>query len=1127
VKPSTNPLSISRLLTALCGAGLVTALLVWRFSSPIQAQESQKPPAQTPPPATNSTGTAGIAADPPAAPAATNTATAQASAPPQQDPAIAAAAAIQNLENANRANAAAANSTGTAGIPAGATNASAPSVGGTNAPPSSPGSTARQASDKGGPADGIELSFQGANIDVVIQWLAQTTGKSVMKKNQVQAQLTIVSSKKLPQREAIGLVYNALSLEGFSVIETSKSILIVPENQEPKLSPVLLEGSPSDIPEGRQRLVKIFPLKHSTPADLKDKVRPVLSEKAVIDTDDRSSSLIVTDYNDNLRLLEKLIKDLDVASISDSVVEIYNLKHAEAEELGTLITMVLTASAPPPSAPAMPGMPPGMQMPGGGRRGGNPGMPNMGQPNMGMPNMGGPPGTPGAPPGGGGGDANQVHIWPDKVSNRLIVLAPKSKLPDVKRLIEILDTDKPEDVAVRVIPAKHVTATDLVRDIAPLYEKMSGKSLKDMIEVSANDRANSLIVLSSESNFKSILKLVTTLDTDDATEKVVQTFVLKNADAEDVAKQLQDLNKDSNGGGNSRYYSIFYGGGNPGASKKLSVVADRRRNTLVVQGPPGAMEGVAKMVQSLDEPVTDDTLAPKIYPLKYVNAVDIEDVLNELFLKKTQQRGYYDFFYGDDQEQTADKNVGRLYGKVRITSEPYSNAIIVTANSAENLAAVEEVLKKLDVPSEAGETTFRVRLRFAKASTVANSLNILFAKNGSPPLRAPNQQQQQQQQPQPQQNQQGQSQNNNFQNSFGLSEETKEEGYFPWLGGQPDNARGADGRTSARPVSDLVGKVRVVPDLPSNSLMISANVHFFPQVLKLLEELDAPTPQVMIEARIIEVSSDFLNQLGVRWAPNGNAYSADDLDNGINPSISTTYATAFGGKSATAAAIANALRAGTLNASLNMDFLIQFLHRYTDATVLAEPQLNIGDNEIGRLFVGQKVPIATSTLTPAVGGSTAGYDYTPVGVILEVTPHINDEGQVALKIHCESATLQPGAGVGGDPIIDTRQFQTELLAKNGQTLVLGGIIQKQVNSVIRRTPFLSSIPGLGWAFKKTDKSTQEVELLVFLRPRITRTPDEAQELLEEADKKAPLIRPWRGDVLPSLLNDKAKPAPQK
>src|SRR4029078_9669972 len=106
---------------------------------------------------------------------------------------------------------------------------------------------------------------QGANVEMIVQWLAKTTGKSVFKNSKVQCQLTIVSSKKVTQREALNLVYRALSLEGFNTIETSKAIFIVPEGQDPKMSPEVIESSKSDIPEGRQRLIKVFPLKFVPP----------------------------------------------------------------------------------------------------------------------------------------------------------------------------------------------------------------------------------------------------------------------------------------------------------------------------------------------------------------------------------------------------------------------------------------------------------------------------------------------------------------------------------------------------------------------------------------------------------------------------------------------------------------------------------------------------------------------------------------------------------------------------------------------------------------------------------------------------------------------------------------------
>jgi type II secretion system protein D len=832
----------------------------------------------------------------------------------------------------------------------------------------------------------IQLSFQGANVDMIVQWLAQTTGKTVMKHPQVQCQLTIASSKKVSPREAIVLVYRALAMEGVAVVESPRSILIVPEGKEPKMSPEIVTGSVTNVPEGRERFLKVFTLKHIQAADLKDRIRLALTDKAVIDLDERANQIIITDYNDNIRIAGELI--------------------------------------------------------------------------------------------------------------------------------EALDTDKPEDVGVRVISLKNVGATALAKEIGPLYQKAGGKTL----DIAADERANALIVLSSRATYDAVKSLVTSLDTEDAQEKAMETFMLKNADATDVAKQLQDLSDTQ--GASSRY---FFWNNPPSDSsrKKMSVVADRRRNAVIVQAQPLLMDGLRKMIVELDAPIADDSLAPKIYQLKYVSAVDVEDVLNELFLKKTQQRSYWDYNSDEYYSSRTDQDAGRLYGKVRITSEPHANCIIVTSNSKENLAVVEEVLKQLDQPSEAGESTLRIGLKYAKASTVANSLNILFARNGSPPLRPVAQQNQAggpsgSQQPQAQQTATASA-------GFSLEAQTKEEGYYPWLGGSPDNPRSSDGRSQNRPVSDLVGRVRAIADERGNALLLSANVHYFPQILKLIDELDAASDQVSIEARIVEVSTDYLDKLGVRWSPDGSkVFTADDYDNSLLIHGSGQYQKGVGAKTtinnpvsdnSVAQALAS-LRSGTVQGSVNMDFLVQFLKKHTDATVLGEPQITINDNEMGKLFVGQQVPIPQNTQISSVGSQNTAITYKDVGVVLEVTPHINNAGDVQLKIHAESSTVVPGQTVLGGAVFDTRNFRTDLTTKDGQTLVLGGIIQRQVSNIDRKTPILGDIPIVRWGFKKKDKSTHQVELMVFLRPRIVRTPDEARQLMRDVDKKAPALKQWQNDAKP-------------
>src|SRR5579871_647143 len=382
--------------------------------------------------------------------------------------------------------------------------------------------------------DDVQLSFRGANIDMVVQWLAQTAGETLVKHPQVQCQVTTTSSKKVSQREAINIVYRALALEGYTAIESSKSILIVPEGKEPRMTPEVVDNSQKEIPEGRERLTKVFSLNHVQAATLKEKVQTALSDKATVTLDDHANQLIISDYNDNLRVAGELIQSLD--------------------------------------------------------------------------------------------------------------------------------TDRPQDVAVRVLSLKHMSAPDLAKELAPLYQKMSSKSSEGAIDVAADERANSLIILSGAADFNALESLISVLDTDEAQEKVTRTFLLKNADAQDIAKQLQDLGQDQQNNRPYWYYD-FNSSSSSAAGKKMNVVADRRRNAVVVQAPPAAMDSVGKMIEELDAPVADDSLAPRIYRLKYVSAVDMEDVLNELFLKKQQSPSYLDYIFGnvDDSSQgNSQQDAGRL-----------------------------------------------------------------------------------------------------------------------------------------------------------------------------------------------------------------------------------------------------------------------------------------------------------------------------------------------------------------------------------------------------------------------------------------------------------------------------------
>ena len=162
----------------------------------------------------------------------------------------------------------------------------------------------------------------------------------------------------------------------------------------------------------------------------------------------------------------------------------------------------------------------------------------------------------------------------------------------------------------------------------------------------------------------------------------------------------------------------------------------------------------------------------------------------------------------------------------------------------------------------------------------------------------------------------------------------------------------------------------------------------------------------------------------------------------------------------------------------------------------------------GRLFVGQQVPIPDYNQVSTSRFQNTSFKYKDVGVVLEVTPHINSSGDVELRIHTESSTVVPGVTVLGGAVFDTRNFRTDLTAKNGQTLVLGGIIQKQVSEPCAKPRSWAIFPGLGWAFKKKDKTSHDVELMVFMRPKVSHNPEQDKELLNDIYHRAPYVKQW-------------------
>ena len=168
----------------------------------------------------------------------------------------------------------------------------------------------------------------------------------------------------------------------------------------------------------------------------------------------------------------------------------------------------------------------------------------------------------------------------------------------------------------------------------------------------------------------------------------------------------------------------------------------------------------------------------------------------------------------------------------------------------------------------------------------------------------------------------------------------------------------------------------------------------------------------------------------------------------------------------------------------------------------------MSNNGLGQVFVGSRIPFIERSQLTTEGARNDTFNYIDVGITFEVSPRINQDGEVALDIRVEASQQRVGETLFGGAIIDTRDYRTDLTVSSGQTIVLGGIIQQEEIDIEYKVPLLGDIPLLGWFFKKNDSSTRDVELMVLLKPTVTRSLEEVEALRQEEMKRAYRIRNW-------------------
>jgi general secretion pathway protein D len=300
----------------------------------------------------------------------------------------------------------------------------------------------------------------------------------------------------------------------------------------------------------------------------------------------------------------------------------------------------------------------------------------------------------------------------------------------------------------------------------------------------------------------------------------------------------------------------------------------------------------------------------------------------------------------------------------------------------------------------------------------------------------------------------------------------------------------------------LTGPVQIVPDRRTNSLLIRSNGADYATLRAAIEQLDVRPVQVLIEVLIAEIRRDRQAGLGV---------SANVKDRSVNGGPSVVGGSLSG--SSAGDLIVRALQVGGVRA----DVVLSALAADAAVSILSRPLIVTRNNQEARILVGSERPFVQlfRSLPTDAAVRDQVVQYRNVGTQLTIRPTINPDGYVSLAVLQEvsSATAETQFGA---PVISTREARTDVLVKDGRTVVLGGLVDQQRERTTSGVPVLKDIPGLGWLFRSTQQRRNATELFLFLTPHVLRTDEDLDDATRRLREQSDALKRSLRDGIPLL-----------
>ncbi len=287
------------------------------------------------------------------------------------------------------------------------------------------------------------------------------------------------------------------------------------------------------------------------------------------------------------------------------------------------------------------------------------------------------------------------------------------------------------------------------------------------------------------------------------------------------------------------------------------------------------------------------------------------------------------------------------------------------------------------------------------------------------------------------------------------------------------------------PQEQVSGEIRITADKEINALIIVTSPRNYPAVLETIKKLDIMPKQALIEALIVDVTLKDSTEFGIGWYLKGHEQQLGADFTGIKDfDLSAVGSRSF----------KDIFGYGLITESKHFMAFMKQLSSETNLNVISSPYIMALDNQKATINISQEYPIATTTYVAS--GTTSNlqtsYNYKEVGLKLDVTPKINESNLVTLELNQEVSEYSTKDQITQQAIYNKRTATSKVVVRDGETIVIGGLIQNKVSKAKTGIPFFSDIPLIGRLFGSTSDELNKTELLIFMTPHVITTQEEAE-----------------------------------